>query len=206
MTLICRYEGQFVEGKMHGEGTFTWPDGTSYQGQFNNGQMTGEGRCPNILKKTKWDHDFGWVTTKIIGMIIYVKVRGCRWRIVWRRRLLSGWQRQERWLRGSLWRDHSQVSCIAWHLVWSCSPITTFGRLWVCWGTWLGLVTISCLHAFSFPGTGTPHLRHHQRAAKAKEDTKENRQKYDYLPPNKRKFSLRTFFNALIDVWSTGKG
>ena len=49
MTLICRYVGEFVEGKMHGEGTFTWPDGTSYEGQFSNGQMTGEGRCPNVL-------------------------------------------------------------------------------------------------------------------------------------------------------------
>ena len=37
-----------MEGKMHGEGTFTWPDGTSYHGQFSNGQMTGEGRCPNL--------------------------------------------------------------------------------------------------------------------------------------------------------------
>merc|ERR1712055_766822 len=25
-----RYVGEFVEGKMHGEGTFTWSDGTSY--------------------------------------------------------------------------------------------------------------------------------------------------------------------------------
>ena len=40
---------------MHGEGTFTWPDGTSYHGQFSNGQMTGEGRCPNVKKKSKRD-------------------------------------------------------------------------------------------------------------------------------------------------------
>merc|ERR1712037_1046846 len=43
-TSLGTYEGKFVEGKMHGEGTFTWPDGTSYHGQFSNGQMTGEGR------------------------------------------------------------------------------------------------------------------------------------------------------------------
>ena len=54
---------------MHGEGTFTWSDGTSYQGQFNNGQMTGEGRWPNVLNKTRWDHDICCVTTKTIGMI-----------------------------------------------------------------------------------------------------------------------------------------
>ena len=57
MVLICRYEGEFVEGKMHGEGTFTWPDGTSYVGQFSNGQMTGEGRCPNVLENDRTRDD-----------------------------------------------------------------------------------------------------------------------------------------------------
>ena len=37
-----------MEGKMHGEGTFTWADGATYQGLFNNGQMTGEGRWSNV--------------------------------------------------------------------------------------------------------------------------------------------------------------
>ena len=38
-----------MEGKMHGEGTFTWADGATYHGLFSNGQMTGEGRWANAM-------------------------------------------------------------------------------------------------------------------------------------------------------------
>jgi hypothetical protein len=38
------YEGDFMEGWMHGEGTFTWKDGTVYTGSFVRNTIEGEGR------------------------------------------------------------------------------------------------------------------------------------------------------------------
>ena len=40
------YEGEFKEGIMHGQGTFTYPDGRVWKGEFKNGKMwTGCGAC-----------------------------------------------------------------------------------------------------------------------------------------------------------------
>ena len=36
------YTGQWSEGKMHGEGLNTWPDGTSLKGTWFKGQRVGE--------------------------------------------------------------------------------------------------------------------------------------------------------------------
>ena len=38
------YEGEFVDGKVHGQGTYTWSDGTMYEGTFESGLLHGEGR------------------------------------------------------------------------------------------------------------------------------------------------------------------
>ena len=38
------YEGEFVDGKVHGQGTYTWSDGTMYEGAFESGLPHGEGR------------------------------------------------------------------------------------------------------------------------------------------------------------------
>ena len=37
------YEGDFKDGKWHGNGTYCWPDGGKYIGQFLNGLLHGEG-------------------------------------------------------------------------------------------------------------------------------------------------------------------
>ncbi len=37
------YSGQFVNGKFHGWGTYTWNDGSIYEGNWDNGQRTGQG-------------------------------------------------------------------------------------------------------------------------------------------------------------------
>lgn len=37
------YEGEFVNGIVHGQGTYLWSDGDKYIGQFNNGKAHGRG-------------------------------------------------------------------------------------------------------------------------------------------------------------------
>ena len=37
------YEGQFRDGKKHGEGKLSWPDGRSYTGQWDTGRQHGVG-------------------------------------------------------------------------------------------------------------------------------------------------------------------
>jgi len=37
------YVGNFLKGKMHGKGTFTYSDGATYFGDFRNGKESGEG-------------------------------------------------------------------------------------------------------------------------------------------------------------------
>ena len=38
-----RYEGEFCENKMHGNGVYTWADGNHYEGGFRNGKQHGHG-------------------------------------------------------------------------------------------------------------------------------------------------------------------
>ena len=38
-----RYEGEVREGKLDGQGVFTWPDGQRYEGEFRDGRRDGHG-------------------------------------------------------------------------------------------------------------------------------------------------------------------
>ena len=38
-----KYVGEFVDGKPHGQGRFTWKEGNTYNGQFENGKQNGFG-------------------------------------------------------------------------------------------------------------------------------------------------------------------
>ena len=38
-----RYEGQYVDDKKEGNGTFYWSDGRKYQGMWKNGKQDGKG-------------------------------------------------------------------------------------------------------------------------------------------------------------------
>ncbi|KRX05768.1 hypothetical protein PPERSA_09908 [Pseudocohnilembus persalinus] len=54
-----QYEGEYLEGWYHGQGTYTYPNGVVYKGQFFKGQFHGEGTLiyPNGGKYVaKWDN------------------------------------------------------------------------------------------------------------------------------------------------------
>lgn len=38
-----RYEGAWVNGERHGEGTYVFPSGAKYEGQWESGRMHGRG-------------------------------------------------------------------------------------------------------------------------------------------------------------------
>ena len=55
-----KYEGQYYEDKMHGQGTLTFPDGDKYEGQFYEDEMHGQGTftCTNGVKyEGQWDQN-----------------------------------------------------------------------------------------------------------------------------------------------------
>ena len=52
------YTGAMRHGKPHGQGTWTWPDGSYYSGQFENGQCHGYGMYVDAEKKRTWVGNF----------------------------------------------------------------------------------------------------------------------------------------------------
>ena len=46
--MVKKYEGEFINGKRHGEGTFVYPDGTAFVGKFIEGKQVGLGTCINV--------------------------------------------------------------------------------------------------------------------------------------------------------------
>ena len=38
-----KYEGEYKDGKYHGQGTYTWSDGTKYVGEWKDGVFHGQG-------------------------------------------------------------------------------------------------------------------------------------------------------------------
>ena len=38
-----RYDGELKDGKRHGQGTYTWPEGKKYEGEWKDGEINGQG-------------------------------------------------------------------------------------------------------------------------------------------------------------------
>mmetsp|Transcript_67798 Transcript_67798/g.145121 ORF Transcript_67798/g.145121 Transcript_67798/m.145121 type:complete len:764 (+) Transcript_67798:49-2340(+) len=57
------YRGTWLDGRMHGDGLYTWSDGSEYAGEFREGYVWGEGekRWPNGRKyRGEWVRDMMW--------------------------------------------------------------------------------------------------------------------------------------------------
>ena len=56
-----KYAGEFKDGKMHGQGTYTWANGTKDVGEFRNDMLNGFAirydKNGNILKEGIWKDD-----------------------------------------------------------------------------------------------------------------------------------------------------
>ena len=51
----AEYNGSWLQGRMHGKGTLTWPDGRSFHGQFRQNQKHGFGKMeiPELKGKSQ---------------------------------------------------------------------------------------------------------------------------------------------------------
>ena len=60
------YEGEYKDGKYHGQGTETWSDGDKYEGEFKDGKNHGQGTLtfPDGIKFVgEFKEDKPWNTT-----------------------------------------------------------------------------------------------------------------------------------------------
>ena len=46
------YSGNFVNGKFHGQGSYTWPDGSKYEGPFEDNRPDGEGKYFDVENRS----------------------------------------------------------------------------------------------------------------------------------------------------------
>ena len=61
-----RYEGNWVNDEMSGQGVYTWANGARYEGEWANGRRTGYGtlyaKDGSILKQGQWKDNKFWGT------------------------------------------------------------------------------------------------------------------------------------------------
>ena len=72
-----RYEGQLLNGKMHGQGTYTWGSGTRHVGKFRNGKFTGRG-TRTWASGNRYEGD--WHDNKMHGQGTYTWADGRRYK------------------------------------------------------------------------------------------------------------------------------
>lgn len=63
-----KYEGEFVNGKMTGQGVKTWPNGNKYEGMWKNGLQHGAGKFYSAKNDTvtpeEWRDGKRWTWNK----------------------------------------------------------------------------------------------------------------------------------------------
>ena len=52
-----KYEGEFKDGLLNGQGTLTFPDGLKYEGEFKDGEEHGQGTV-TLPDGTKYEGEF----------------------------------------------------------------------------------------------------------------------------------------------------
>jgi hypothetical protein len=73
--VFCRYEGEFVEGKMDGQGVYTFEDGGCFTGEFRNNKKDGRG-CMVTKDGEKWEGV--WVNDSRQGTVSVFPVHACQ--------------------------------------------------------------------------------------------------------------------------------
>lgn len=77
------YEGETLNGKRHGIGTYTWANGDTYEGEWKNDKRNGHGKYTSYKTDPingsicfNWSYDGNWVDSVMHGHGIYIKEWG----------------------------------------------------------------------------------------------------------------------------------
>ena len=102
------YEGEILNGKRHGHGTYTWADGDTYEGDWKDGKRCGRGKLIQYGKSPtgetymKYSYDGEWLDGKEHGHGICVEGD-------------FGWEKMDKVFEGE-WVDGKRQGRFVWYL------------------------------------------------------------------------------------------
>ena len=102
------YEGEILNGKRHGHGTYTWADGDTYEGDWKDGKRCGRGKLIQYGKSPtgetymKYSYDGEWLDSKDHGHGICVEGD-------------FGWEKMDKVFEGE-WVDGKRQGRFVWYL------------------------------------------------------------------------------------------
>lgn len=101
------YEGEILNGKRHGHGTYTWADGDTYEGDWKDGKRCGRGKLIQYGKSPtgetymKYSYDGEWLDSKEHGHGICVEGD-------------FGWEKMDKVFEGE-WVDGKRQGRFVWY-------------------------------------------------------------------------------------------
>lgn len=101
------YEGEILNGKRHGHGTYTWADGDTYEGDWKDGKRCGrgkliqDGKSPTGETYMKYSYDGEWLDSKEHGHGICVEGD-------------FGWEKMDKVFEGE-WVDGKRQGRFVWY-------------------------------------------------------------------------------------------
>ena len=102
------YEGEILNGKRHGHGTYTWADGDTYEGDWKDGKRCGRGKLIQYGKSPtgetymKYSYDGEWLDNREHGHGICVEGD-------------FGWEKMDKVFEGE-WVDGKRQGRFVWYL------------------------------------------------------------------------------------------
>ena len=102
------YEGEILNGKRHGHGTYTWADGDTYEGDWKDGKRCGRGKLIQYGKSPtgetymKYSYDGEWLDSKEHGHGICVEGD-------------FGWEKMDKVFEGE-WVNGKRQGRFVWYL------------------------------------------------------------------------------------------